>query len=160
MSADFLALVGRSEHPNYRDFGSLPRTRKAHILIKLGIISGWRGLVVINAVQSKSYKFHDAGRWRCQMFIFRFPEQYEAIRLPDDATFIPQRHAFRVVWLRMACAPQKSSSARDCTRTSDAKARDVTLAQIGVFQSKLSFIEQPSSRWTCILCDLRRSTTP
>lgn len=59
MGADFLASLRRSEHPDNRDPGLFTQLRWPHIISKRGVIFGWDGLVVVNAVQPHAENVHD-----------------------------------------------------------------------------------------------------
>lgn len=58
VGAHLLPGLGRPKHADDGDFGLLGRLRETSIFAQLGVISGWRGLVVVDAVESDPEHVH------------------------------------------------------------------------------------------------------
>jgi hypothetical protein len=58
VGAHLLSGLGRPKHADDGDFGLLRGLRKMSIFAQLGVISGWRGLVVVDAVEPDPKHVH------------------------------------------------------------------------------------------------------
>ena len=58
VSAHLLSRLGRSKNADDRDSGQFRSFGKMRVLAQLGVISGWCGLVVIDAVQADTKDIH------------------------------------------------------------------------------------------------------
>jgi hypothetical protein len=58
VSADFLPRLSRAKDADDGDIGFLGALSGADIVAKLGVVSGGRGLVVIDAIQSDAENIH------------------------------------------------------------------------------------------------------
>lgn len=54
VSAHFLSRFSRPEHADHRDFGPLRSVQEVRVFAQLGVISGWRGLILVDAVQPQA----------------------------------------------------------------------------------------------------------